>query len=315
MSRCKGSATKIPAFFILVTAALLSGAAGALQPVYASSDSVSTIILTPLESRLGEEQLREPLGLAVDNDGFVYTTDAMTGKVFRFAQDGSYIEFENPALDAAFYPIDLSLNGPFVYILDYSGNRILRYDRQGAYMDILISFGNIEGMRPVSLTGGNGGRFLTTDFENHGMAVWNSFLDLELNWNDFGWGEGSLDRPAKAAMLPDERIVVSELGNRRVQLFSPSGAYESLLQVPEHPGYKSPRSVSTDQEGYIFVADTDGGTVYIFDPKAKYIQKIDSYLSNKIAPSAVAAGWDDHLYIADIRSHSILVFKMVYPGK
>lgn len=298
-----------------MTAAFLSGASGALQPVHADSDPVSTITLTPLKSRLGEEQLREPLGLAVDIDGFVYTADAMTGKVFRFAQDGSYIEFENPARDAAFYPIDLSLNGPFVYILDYSGNRILRYDRQGAYMDILISFGNIEGMRPVSLTGGNGGRFLTTDFENHGMAVWNPFLDPELEWNDFGSDEGSLDRPAKAAMLSDERIVVSELGNRRVQLFSPSGAYETLLQVPEGSGYRSPRSVSTDQEGYIFIADTGGETVYIFDSNARYVQKIDSYLGTTIAPSAAAVGWNDHLYIADIRSHSILVFKMVYPGK
>ena len=116
-------------------------------------------------------------------------------------------------------------------------------------------------------------------------------------------------------MLPDERIVVSELGNRRVQLFSPSGAYESLLQVPEGTVYKSPRSVTADQEGYIFVADTEGGAVYIFDPEARYIQKIDSYSGKEIAPSAVTVGWDDHLYIADIRSHSILVFKMVYPGK
>ncbi len=298
-----------------MTAVSSSGPAVTADPVRAESGQSSLISVTPLGYRFGEGLLREPLGLAVDTGEFVYTADAMAGKVFRFADDGSYIEFENPALDAAFYPIDLSLNGPFVYILDYSGNRILRYDRQGAYMDILIPFGNIEDMRPVSLTGANGGRFMTTDIDNHGMAVWNSFLDLELVWSDFGSDKGSLDRPSKAAMLPDERIAVCELGNRRVQVFSPSGAYESFLELPGGSAYLTPRSLATDHQGNIFVADTEKGAVYIFGPDGEYIQKIDSHQGDKISPSCVAAGWNDLLYIADIRSRSIVVFKMSYPGK
>ncbi len=279
-------------------------------------ESLSPLIeIKPTGLQLGNGQLREPLGIAADTGGNVYIADAMTGKVFRFSTDGSYIEFEKPSLNISIYPIDVTVHGSFVYVLDYSGNRILRYDNRGAYMDILLSFDNMEHMHPVSITGGGGGRFLTTDIENHGVAVWTSLLDIELFWKDFGWAEGSLDRPVKAAMLPDERIVVAELGNRRVQIFSPSGAYESVLTVPGGMDYVTPRSLCADYDGNIFVADTEGGAVYVFNREGLYIQKLDSFNNRKIAPSAVAVGWDDRLYVADIHSRTVLIFNLKYSGK
>ncbi|MBN2071447.1 MAG: NHL repeat-containing protein [Candidatus Krumholzibacteriota bacterium] len=277
--------------------------------------SAPAIILHQKIERLGEDVLMEPLGLAADPDRFLFVADAMTGKVFRFSPDGSHIEFENPPRNASFYPIDLALNGPFVYILDYSRNRVLRYDGKGSYLDILISFEGVEGMKPVSLTGGNGGRFLTADPDNHAVAVWSPFLDIEISWDDFGLGEGSFNRPVKAAMLPDERIIVADQANRRVQVFSPSGAFESLLTLPGGSAYRSPRYLATDGEGYVFIADSEAGAVFVFDSQCRYVQKIDSFFDRKIRPAAVTIGWNDDLYIADIGSHSILVFKMIYPGK
>lgn len=241
--------------------------------------------------------------------------DAMTGKVYRYSGDGRSIEFERPPLEPSIYPIDVASSGPFVYVLDYARNRVIRYDGRGAYLDILISFSGYDRTRPVSLTAAGGGRLITTDLENHALTVWNPLLDIELQWKEYGWIDGSLDRPAKAGMLPDERIAVAELGNRRVQIFSPSGAWEKTLELPEGREFLSPRSLCSDREGNLFVADTEAGCVYQFCSDGSFGSTIESFLGKPLSPSAVAAGWNDDLYVADIRSRSVLVFRLEYPGR
>ncbi|MCK4236765.1 MAG: NHL repeat-containing protein, partial [Candidatus Krumholzibacteria bacterium] len=216
----------------------------------------NVLVLEPAGIRLGAGELREPLGLAVDARGFVYVADAMTGKVFRYSTDGESVEFEKPFLSPSLYPIDVAVYGSFVYVLDYSENRVLRYDHNGAYLDILLSFDEFGKMHPSSLTAGEGGRIATTDIENHTLTIWTPLLDIELTLGGYGWSEGRMDRPMKAAILPDDRIVVVESGNRRVQLFSPAGSFEKVLSLPEEMRFRSPRSISSDFMGFIFVADT-----------------------------------------------------------
>ena len=95
---------KTPSIFtgILLCTALFAGAAAA------QDDSISTapaelLRAERLEIVLGAGDLREPLGLAVDDRGYVLVADAMAGKIYRYSQDGAAVEFEVPHLDAGFY--------------------------------------------------------------------------------------------------------------------------------------------------------------------------------------------------------------------
>ena len=97
--------------------------------------------------RFGAGELREPVGVAVDALGFVYVADAAAGKVFRFDETGGSLEFSRPPEQAGFYPIDVAAQESFVFVLDYAGNRLLRYDAKGTYLDVFISFGT-DGARP-----------------------------------------------------------------------------------------------------------------------------------------------------------------------
>jgi tripartite motif-containing protein 71 len=268
----------------------------------------------PAGVRFGVGELREPLGLSVDVHGFVYVADAMTGKVFRYSPGGESVEFERPSLSASLYPIDVAVYGSYVYVLDYAENRILRYDREGSYLDILLSFSEYERMHPVSITIGRGGRIVTTDIENQTLTIWTPLLDIELSEGEFGWAEGSFDRPMKAVIMPDDRVAIVESGNRRVQLFSPSGRYESILSLPEDRAFRSPRAISADQSGNIFVADAEAGRIFIFSTRGEFILDIDSFESEAISPAALAVGWNDLLYVADLRSRSVLVYHLLYPS-
>jgi DNA-binding beta-propeller fold protein YncE len=276
-------------------------------------DTIQVFRAEPTGDRLGAGELREPIGVAVDWRGFVYVADAMAGNVYRYSRDGESLEFARPPGNAAFYPIDIAVQESFILILDYSRNALVRYDFKGAYLDVLLSFDSFDSVRPVSVTAGAGGRILTTDIENHTVALWTPLLDLELMIGGFGWGEGRFNEPRKAAFLPDQEIVVVESGGKRLQFFSPSGRYERILLPPAGKAFGSPRSICADARGAVFVCDAERGRISVFSAGGSYLANIDSFEGTSISPAAAALGWDGDLYVADLKSRSILVYRLNYP--
>ena len=281
--------------------------------LHAQEDSTSIVTEDVLRAErldivLGADELREPLGLAVDDRGFVLVADAMAGKIYRYSQDGTSLEF-----DAGFYPIDVAAHGTFVYVLDYAGNRILRYEYKGAWLDVLLDFSLFERMKPASLTSSTGGRLLTTDLENHDITIWSPLLDVEIRTGEYGWADGSFEKPVKAALFGDERIAVAEFGNSRVQILGGAGGFEGYAVLADGMEMKSPRYVCGGLDGYLFIADPGAGLVYAFTPSLDHVLTIGG--GEGIRPSAVAASWDYRLYVADLNTRSIIVYRLDYPGK
>lgn len=289
----------------------LSGRENRAEPETGSL-SPGAIRIEELGTRLGEGELREPLAVTVDQRGRVYVADAMAGKIYRYSTDGSSLEFERSSAATALFPLDLGVEGSMVYVLDYAENRVLRYDDSGAFLDILLSFGEFPKMRPVSFTVGEGGRFLTTDIENHSMTVWTPLLEIEFTAGEYGWTMGAFDDPRKAASLPDGRIAVVESGNRRLQIFTPTGTCERIIVPPEETPFLSPRWVASDGAGNIFVADTEACVLFVFNPEGGLLDRIESHGGAGIVPTSVAIGWNDQMYVTDLRSKSVLVYRLHY---
>jgi len=321
MRKSLPASTHRPLLIPLIAFACVSvcAGAGAKGAGAAGADSISSRAPDDVRSalrveegaiRLGSGDLREPTGLAIDVRGFVYVADAMAGKVFRYSPLGESLEFERPPDRAAFYPIDIAVQESFILVLDYSRNAILRFDLKGAFLDVLFSFAEFGRMHPVSLTAGAGGRIITTDLENDSVALWTPLLDLEIEIGEFGWSEGRFNEPRKAAFLPDSRIVVAESANRRIQLFSPAGSFERTLTAPDS-AFASLRSVCADEMGRIFACDAEGGRIVVYSPEGAHLLDIDSFSTAAIAPAAAAAGWDDALYVADLKSRSILIYRLL----
>jgi hypothetical protein len=278
----------------------------------ASGRSGSRLGVEELDRRFGSDVLREPLAVAVDQRYFVYVADAMAGKVFRFDSQGNSLEFEQPAVSANIYPIDLAVEGSTVYILDYTNNKVLRYDYRGAFLDVLIAFSEFGRMRPVSFTAGEEGRFITTDIEANSATIWTPLLRIELQVGEFGWALGAFDGPRKATSLPDGGIAIVESGNRRIQILSSGGRFERSIEPPEGAALETPRWIAGDGRGNLFVADADAGAVFVFSIEGKLLIEIDSHGGEPISPTAAAVGWDDHLYITDLRSKSVLMYRLYY---
>jgi DNA-binding beta-propeller fold protein YncE len=267
--------------------------------------------LTVVEADSVLAGLKEPLGISAGLRGGVYVADGMSGKLFKYSPAGEVLEFPVPPSLNSIYPVDVvAESAPFIYVLDYSSGRVLRYDYRGAYLDVLISF---QEFLPASISSGAGGSFVFTDMENHSVMVLNPLLDVELEIEGYGWEEGFFNKPAKAVLIGDGRLLVADTGNSRVQIFSSSGAFLALLPEPGDQRLKSPRSICSDPAGSIFVADTGSGTVFVYSPGGEYITSINSYAGRRISPSAVTTDLDGNLYVTDLDSGSVVIYRLVYP--
>jgi hypothetical protein len=84
------------------------------------------------------------------------------------------------------------------------------------------------------------------------------------------------------------------------------------MRPPVREQFVSPRSICADEAGTMFACDTEGGRIVLFSAGGVYVRDIDSFGGNAISPAAAAAGWDGNLYVADLASRSILVYRLLY---
>ena len=82
-------------------------------------------------------------------------------------------------------------------------------------------------------------------------------------WGMQGDVKGEFDIPTSIAFDNDGNFYVSEVGNSRIQIFSPVGEYLSELA----PGsFSGPHGLAFDSNGDLYVADTGNNLVKKFSP-------------------------------------------------
>ena len=85
-----------------------------------------------------------------------------------------------------------------------------------------------------------------------------------------------------------------------------------MLVPADETGFRSPRSITADRSGNLFVADPEGGRIVIFSPDGDNSTSIDSYDGERISPSAAVVSWKDRLYVTDLHSGSVLIYILLY---
>ena len=112
----------------------------------------------------------------------------------------------------------------------------------------------------------------------------------------------------------DNRIIVCDRNNFRVQVFDSSG--EFLFSFGKKGGKTGefqggPLSVAVSKDGKIFVSDWSGALVQVFDSKGEYITLLklpDGRSENRGKLSHVVVDEEGHVYVADCDKRVIYVF-------
>lgn len=259
--------------------------------------------------------LGDPLAVAVDFNGVAFVADGSPGRVIAFNLVGATAqEFQSPRGVTGFYPTDVAVRGFFVFAVDEPSRRLLRFDNSGSYRDVLIDFANVvDGRRvsPYGLAVDESGRIAVTDVENHQVLLYDSFLDLEVSFGNYGSYTGQLDSPEGISFTHSGDLLVADTGNRRLQLYDYGGAFRRAVPASGSSNpFVHPRRAVLADDGRVFAADPEAGRVFVFDGDGK-LQDAWVGPGPDFEPTDVELTRDGRLLVTDGAARALYVFKVM----
>lgn len=187
---------------------------------------------TVLSGNKGPGQLKKPINLALDQDGFLYVADTGRKQVLKYGPDGAFLTTIG---EEKMKPVAVAVDELYLYILDGANGVVNLYDRQT--LSRVRSFGN-EGdergrlFNPLGLgLDGKGGVYISNldgrlvhfDRDGHPLRV----------FGKLGTGLSEFNRPRAIAFDKDGVMYVVDAASQNVRLLNEN--FQLLMSFGE-PG-------------------------------------------------------------------------------
>jgi DNA-binding beta-propeller fold protein YncE len=190
---------------------------------------------------------------------------------------------------------------------------LFRFYKTGAYLGVLMDMRErFPGRRvtPAGLDVDGSGRIAVTDVKNHEVIIFNTYLDVELQFGGYGRYAGQLDSPEGVSFALGDGLLVTDSGNRRVQLFDPDGAFAGMVPRENDPNpLVRPRRAVMDNGGWIYVADPEAGGVFVFDDIGGLARTISPRGGSRFRPTDVAVAPDGTIFVTEEATSSLYTFR------
>jgi DNA-binding beta-propeller fold protein YncE len=227
----------------------------------------------------GNGQFQNPRNVAVGPDGSVYVADSGNHRIQKF---------------------------------DAAGNHLLTWGSQGA--------GPGQFQEPWGLAVDGQGRVYVADTWNHRVQVFDAEGTFLNQWGSHaqvsGLGSdtaGLFWGPRDVAIDAQGRVLITDTGNKRVQVFTPQGDFVDMFGgFGTDPGQlNEPVGVAVGPQGRIYVADTWNQRVQLFDADLTYAAEweIDGWWGESVVnkPYLTVDGVG-RVYVSDPEGYRVLVF-------
>ena len=164
-------------------------------------------------------QLDLPIGLSIDSDGNIIVADANNKSIKIFTLDGQFLRTigdEGSFID----PVHCIQHNHYFIVSDSGDHCIKVFDKQGKFLYNFGMKGAGDGeFNPHCLSVDKGGHLLVCDAKNGRVQVFKLNGEFRTKFGAPGKGKGKFSFPISTAFLSDGRIIVTEFGNDRVQVF------------------------------------------------------------------------------------------------
>ena len=169
-----------------------------------------------------EHQMNSLGGLSIDKNGNIIVADSVNQLIKIFTTEGNFVRTFFPYNErASFYPIHCVQVDKYFVVLDGGAHAIIVFDQEGAF---LYKFGkkgdgDEELNQPRCLAVDKLGHLLVCDHGNNRIQVFElqeSSLKLIGTIGEGGNSKVKLEQPFSVGVLSDGRIVVNDVGNKRM---------------------------------------------------------------------------------------------------
>jgi len=230
-------------------------------------------------------QFQNPRGIKVGPAGFIYVADAGNHRIQKFTADGQFVAaWGQPSIIETEAGVAQGFNDPWdvtvapdgtIYVADTWNHRIQRLDAEGKLINAWGLFGQYG---PEDTA-----------------------------------GQSAFYGPRGVAIGPEDRVYVTDTGNKRIQVFEPDGRFAFQWGGGDGPeGYlDEPVGIAFGPDGAVYVADTWNQRVQVFDKDGTFLRQWpvagwDVGLADEKPYLAVDAG--GYVYVTDPGHYRVLVF-------
>ena len=215
------------------------------------------------------------------------------------------------------------------FVIDHKINRAFKQDAEG---NVTATFGG-SGAQPGKFNDPWGvavdpsGNLFVADTFNHRIQKFDANGTFVLTWgragatNEPGHGtDTQFFGPRDIAFDAQGRLLVTDTGNKRVQVFDATGNYVSQFGTAgSGPGqFNEPVGLALDAQGNIYVADTWNKRVQVFDATYKFVREIKIAAWEQMDPNVLQSV--DHkpylaingntLFVSSPRTAQVLAFTL-----
>jgi sugar lactone lactonase YvrE len=265
----------------------------------------------------GLGQFNKPRSVALDADDNLYVVD-MTGRVQKFAPDGTYLSYWQMEQTDKGKPKGMSRDEQGnIVVIEPHYSRVNHFSPDGKLVAQWGVHGTNAGQLafPRAAAVNSRGEIFVSEYglTERVQQFSAQGAKLERVIGRAGSGVGEFNRPEGLGVDSVDRLYVADSCNHRIQILSPDGKYvRSYGRAGTGPGELSyPYDVRVDAAGNQFVCEFGNSRVQAFDPHDKLIEIIGG---SGAAPGQFSNPWSialdskGNLYVADSMNHRVQKF-------
>ncbi len=222
----------------------------------------------------------EPWGIALAPDGKVLVADTWNHRIQVFQPDGTFVRMwgtlgQGASPQELYGPRAITVDERGrVFVVDTGNKRVMVYDEEGGYLTQVGSAGFEAGQfdEPVGISLTPAGDLVVADTWNRRVQVFRetgqgTFV-FDRQWEIAGWVGQSLDNKPYIAAGADGRVWVTDPEGFRVLCFDENGGFLFTWGDfgRDAARFELPVGVAVDDEGNVWIVDTDTSRVLKFTP-------------------------------------------------
>jgi len=264
-------------------------------------------------------QHKDVAGVATDSEDRVYLITRSDPRVIVYNKDGSFASsWGEDEFTARTHGITVGPDDS-VYCVDDGGHVIKKFTSDGKLLLTLgtgqpsdtgydgstvpsIAHGGPPFNRPTNVAvAPNGDLYVSDGYGNCRVHRFSAGGELIQSWGDPGTGPGQFNLPHGIWVLPDERVLVADRENDRIQVFSPTGEY-----ITEWHDVQRPTQVFSRGDGIVYVSELQWRTgqesfrngkasqvkparISLYDESGKLLSRLDEVGGDACEPGSVGA--------------------------
>jgi len=262
---------------------------------------------------------KQPKGMAVDKEGYLYIADSWNDRIQKFSADGSFIttwgklgdeqgEFNQP------YDVAIDDEG-FVYITDSQNERVQKFSPEGKFVS---AWDNSKYSTDLfNLPTG-----IAIDFRDDVYVVDTNADQIHkfdktgqylFSWGQTGTGVGDFHHPRGIAAGEKGHIYVADEGNNRIQKFTSSGEFVMMWGVTGNGDgeFNLPNAVTVGNSGAVYVTDRKNHRIQKFTPDGVFLSSWGGYGEESglfFEPGGISSDTDGTTFVSDTKNDRIQRF-------